>query len=198
MSGRDRTADGSAEVTPAPSARGRLLPELAGFAHVALLYDGDQDLGRAVAIVRQAAGSDAPLHVAVPGRTMRLAREALGLTPRTALMSDMAELGRNPARIIPAAQSFGDEHPGRHIYCLWEPAWPERSAAEMHEVARHEALCNLAFSGREMTVFCLYDSSRLSPGVVSDAERTHPVVVAPGRHLASTSYLGPGRLTARV
>ncbi len=195
MSGRDGTADGPADAVPASAARGRLLPDLAGFAHFALLYDGsDQDLSRAAAIVRRAAGSGARLHVAVPARTMGLVREALGLMPGSAFLADMAELGRNPARIIPSAQSFADEQQGQHVYCLWEPAWPARSSAELVEVTRHEALCNLAFSGREMTLFCLYDTSRLPRGVIGGAELTHPVVVAPGCQRASASYLGPGRL----
>ncbi len=195
MSGRDWTADGPADVARAPTAPGALLPDLAGFAHSALLYDGsDQDLGWATAIVRRAAESGAPLHIAVPGRTMRLVSEALRPSSRQAFLADMTDLGRNPARIIPAAQSFGDEHPGEHVYCVWEPAWPARSSAELVEVTRHEALCNLAFRGREMTIICLYDTSRLPACVIKDAQRTHPVVVSSGYQRPSTSYLGPGRL----
>lgn len=197
MSGGDRTADGPADAARVPAAPGEPLPDLAGFTHFALLYDGSgQDLGRGMTLMRQAAESEAPLQIAVPGATMRLVREALRPMPRTAFLADMTDLGRNPARLIPAAQAFGDEHAGQHVYCLWEPAWPARSAAELREVTRHEALCNLAFSGREMTIVCLYDTMRLPSEVIGDAERTHPMVVSSGLQRASTSYLGPGQLPA--
>ncbi|HUZ54317.1 MAG TPA: sensor histidine kinase [Streptosporangiaceae bacterium] len=194
MTGRDGTADGPADVAQTPTAYGEMPPDQAGFSHTALLYHGsDADLGWATAIVRRAAETAAPLHVVVPSQTMRLVREALQQIPRKAILADMTELGRNPARIIPAAQSFGEEHPGEHVCCLWEPAWPARSSAELLEVARHEALCNLAFRGREMTIVCLYDTSRLPADVISSAERTHPAVIAAGRQRPSPAYLGPGQ-----
>jgi anti-sigma regulatory factor (Ser/Thr protein kinase) len=119
-------------------------------------------------------------------------RAAVPQAPTTVLI-DMADLGRNPARIIPAAQSFADEYPGEHVYCLWEPAWPARSAAELLEVARHETLCNVAFRGHRMTIVCLYDTARLPAEVIIDAERTHPVVVSSGAQRLSSTYLGAGR-----
>jgi anti-sigma regulatory factor (Ser/Thr protein kinase) len=64
-------------------------------------------------------------------------------------------------------------------------------------VARHEALCNLAFADRPMTLICLYDAARLADSVISDAELTHPVVISSDRPRASGSYLGPGRLPPR-
>ena len=146
-------------------------------------------------MVRRVAESEAPLQVALPARTLRQVREAFRLASRRVSLADMTELGRNPARIIPAAQSFADEHPGEHVYCLWEPAWPARSAAELREITRHEALCNVAFRRREMTIVCLYDTSRLPSGVIRDVERTHPVIVSSsGYQRPSPSYLGPGQL----
>src|ERR1017187_103079 len=98
MSGRDWTADGPADVAQAPTVCSELLPGLAGFAHSAMLYDGsDQDLGRAATeIVRHAVESGVPLHIAVPVRAMRLVGAALRLTPRTAFLADITDLGRNP------------------------------------------------------------------------------------------------------
>ncbi len=58
----------------------------------------------------------------------------------------MAELGRNPARIIPEVQAFTDKHPGQRVRFVGEPIWPGRSAAEICEATRHEALLNLAFA----------------------------------------------------
>ncbi|HEX9065372.1 MAG TPA: sensor histidine kinase [Streptosporangiaceae bacterium] len=167
---------------------------MAGLTHAAILYDGSgdragQDLAWAGAVMRQAAADGYPVHVVVPGGTQGALATAGGPIA-SARSDDMAELGRNPARIIPAGLSFLDEHPGQHAFCLWEPAWPARSAAELHEVTRHEALVNIAFAGQPMTVACLYDVSRLSRGLLRDARRTHPIVISGGLRQASDSYLG--------
>ena len=195
MSGRDMTAGGPpgvAQMQPVPAGdlcRGHR------FSHAALLYDsGDARVGWVTATARRAAEVAAPLHVAVPASTMRLIRHSLPRRPANSRLADMTELGRNPARIIAAGQSFTDEHPGQHVYCLWEPTWPSRSRAELREVARHEALCNLAFDGRPMTLVCLYDAARLGHDVISDAELTHPVVISSGQPRGSGSYLGRGRV----
>ena len=39
---------------------------------------------------------------------------------------DMSKLGSNPARIIPAWQTFLDEHEGRPVRGIGEPIWPGR------------------------------------------------------------------------
>ena len=193
MSGRDITGDGPAEVMPAILPGGELLPEVGTFTHVAIFYHGDREkapkgLRWVGASMQRATGAGCAVHIVVPAGTQSALREAVG--PLTgARVDDMAELGRNPARLIPAAFSMLDELPSRHACCLWEPAWPSRSAAELHEVIRHEALVNLAFTGHPITVACLYDTARLPEAVLRDAERTHPVVISNGHRRASASYL---------
>jgi anti-sigma regulatory factor (Ser/Thr protein kinase) len=106
----------------------------------------------------------------------------------------MAQLGRNPARIIPEVRDFIDAHPGQRVRYLGEPVWPGRSAAEMCEAARHEALINLAFAGMAVTILCPYDAAGLPAPVLGDAERTHPVILANGREMPAAHYAGPGRI----
>ncbi|MBV9380302.1 MAG: sensor histidine kinase [Streptosporangiaceae bacterium] len=172
-----------------------MMTEGGGFSHAALLYRGQGEYLSAVdAVLRFSEGVAAPLHVAVPAMTGRLTGEAVRLTPRLRA-DDMTDLGGNPARIIPAAQAFADDHAGTGVYCLWEPAWPARSAAELREVARHEALVNLAFRDQNMTILCLYDAAGLGDGVIRNAEYTHPLLSKGGSPLCpSAAYLGPGRL----
>jgi anti-sigma regulatory factor (Ser/Thr protein kinase) len=204
MNTRDVTTTSAAHAADA-AADGRATPEGAGlFSHAALLYSGADEYRRGVqAFVREATAVTAPLHVAVPGAALPAdtALPADGGFPADAVssangafMADMAELGRNPARVIPAARSFAAEHPGEHVYCLWKLAWPGRSSGERREVARQEALCNLAFSGMPMTLLCLYDTTSLDEEFIGYAERTHPVVFTAGQRRGSSSYLGPGRL----
>ena len=194
MSGRDMTADGPADVVRTHAVYSGDPRRAAGFGHAALLYRSDEaEFGRAAAMVPRGADAASARHVAVPGETMRLIGDSLRWPRENTSLVDMTELGRNPARIIAAGQSFADEHLGQHIYCIWEPAWPSRSAAELREVARHEALCNLAFGGRPISIICLYDAARLADSVISEAELTHPVVISSGRPYPSGSYLGSGR-----
>jgi anti-sigma regulatory factor (Ser/Thr protein kinase) len=102
----------------------------------------------------------------------------------------MTEAGRNPARIIPELRAFIEEHPGRPVSYVGEPAWPARSPAEWREVTRHDALINLAFSGATITILCPYDRMTLPPSVIADARITHPVVLQQGRPRPSPEYYG--------
>ena len=107
------------------------------------------------------------------------------------------ELGRNPARIIPAVRTYAGRYQGRPVCCIGEPIWPGRTAAEMREATRHEALINLAFRGSRATFVCPYDSAGLPGPVMADAASTHPVVIKGGEERASGRYLGPPEVPPR-
>jgi anti-sigma regulatory factor (Ser/Thr protein kinase) len=106
--------------------------------------------------------------------------------------ADMADLGRNPARIIPEVQDFIEGHAGQRVRYIGEPIWPGRSATEICEATRHEALINLAFSETSATIVCPYDVAGLAPSVVAEAGCTHPGILANGRVANATRYAGPG------
>jgi anti-sigma regulatory factor (Ser/Thr protein kinase) len=179
---------------PLPSSDSIAGDSAAGFTHAAMFYRGEDDLAKLGPLLRRASGADDSVHVAVPDATMQMIGGQWRPAPGGARLVDMAELGRNPARIIAAGQTFAEAHGDGHVSCVWEPAWPSRSQAELCEVVRHEALCNLAFRGQPLTIICLYDTKRLGDDVICDAELTHPVVISAGeQQQANTTYLGPGR-----
>ncbi|MET9887314.1 sensor histidine kinase [Streptomyces sp. NPDC006430] len=171
-------------TVPAPAGPG-------AFVHPALFY---QDLTEYLVgvgdFVRGALAADEPVLVAVPGPHLDVLRESLDPAPAGAEIAwtDMAELGRNPGRILAALQDFADRHAGRASRIVGEPIWPGRSRAEVLEATRHEALINTAFAGRPATVLCPYDVRGLPPSVVADARRTHPTVIESGRVLLSPSH----------
>jgi anti-sigma regulatory factor (Ser/Thr protein kinase) len=134
---------------------------------------------------------------AVPGRQTEHLRRELGDESMQVALADMAELGRNPARIIPEMLAFAQSHPGQHVCCVGEPVWPGRTTAEIEEALRHEALVNLAFRGRPVTFLCPYDSVRLPPWVVAGSASTHPSIVTGQQETASTGYVSPPGLPAR-
>ncbi len=107
------------------------------------------------------------------------------------MVADMAELGRNPARIIPALRDFCGQHPNQRVRYLGEPVWAGRSAAELRECARHEALLNLAFAGVPITIMCPYNSAQLPQSVLADARATHPVLRKDGAETDCADYREP-------
>ena len=166
-----------------------------GFSHTALLYrDRDEYLSGLARFAEAAAEIGAPLQAVLPGGGIDTIAE---LPSSCATLADMTDLGRNPARLIASGQSFADSHPRQHVCCLWEPVWPGRSSAELCEVARHEALSNLAFTGQMLTLVCMYDASTLSAELLRDIELTHPAVILGRQRLTSPGYLGPGRVPPR-
>jgi anti-sigma regulatory factor (Ser/Thr protein kinase) len=105
----------------------------------------------------------------------------------------MADVGSNPARIIPAWREFVSEHaaPGVPVRGIGEPIHPQRSAVELVECHRHEALLNLAFADTPaFWLLCPYDTETLDPAVVETARRTHPAVVEDGRPCGSALFEG--------
>src|SRR2546421_12994827 len=106
---------------------------------------------------------------------------------------DMPELGRNPARLIPAVLAYAGNHRGQRVCCVGEPIWPGRTEAERQEATRHEALINLAFRGSPVTFLCAYDSTGLPGSVMADAASTHPAVIKDRQELPSARDLGPAR-----
>jgi anti-sigma regulatory factor (Ser/Thr protein kinase) len=165
--------------------------------HAAMFYRGtDEYLGAVLGFVAGGLERADPVFVAVPGPKVGLLREHLGGQAGRVSFADMTEMGANPAWIIPRVAAFADAHRGRAIRYVGEPAWETRTAAELCEATRHEALINLAFAGTATSMLCPYDRARLAPGVIDGAERTHPVLIAGGRSRPSRSYPGAGLFPA--
>jgi anti-sigma regulatory factor (Ser/Thr protein kinase) len=135
--------------------------------------------------------------VAVPAGNLGLLRRELGADADRVYLVDMTEAGRNPGRIIPGVlRPFADTHAGKPVRIIGEPIWAKRSAVEYPACAQHEALINLAFTGRDVTILCPYDVEELAPDVLSDAEATHPVLIDSAGRRTSTVY-APGEIVAR-
>src|SRR5260370_8224602 len=103
----------------------------------------------------------------------------------------MSEVGTNPARISPAWHQFVESQAvtGRPLRGIGEPIYPERSAAELIECQRHEALLNVAFdAGPAWRLLCPYNTSALAADVVEEAHRSHPYVAYDHTSIASGLY----------
>jgi anti-sigma regulatory factor (Ser/Thr protein kinase) len=173
---------------------------LPGFHHAAVFYRGLDDLvARVVPFVAEGLAKDQPvLVVEAPDRAQALSA-ALGEDAGRVEFLDMAEVGGNPARIIPAWLEFVAAHPGEDVRGVGEPVWPGRTAAELDECQLHEALLNVAFDdivGTGFRLLCPYDADALPEDVIDGALRTHPYVdpatraVGYGGHRHAEAHFG--------
>jgi anti-sigma regulatory factor (Ser/Thr protein kinase) len=148
------------------------------FAHEVAFYENrDEFLGTALPYIRDGLEGGEPTLVAVDEAKIELLEGELGADAGEVRFADMAELGRNPARIIPAWQEFLELNleAGGSVRGIGEPIWPGRTAHELDECQRHESLLNVAFGdGPAWSLLCPYDSSRLDDDVLEAARRNHP------------------------
>lgn len=129
-----------------------------------------------------------PVLVAVPADTLVWLRDALGAALGGLVLADMAEVGRNPGRILGLMVGFGQQHPGHPVRIISEAVWPGRTAVEYPACVHHEALVNVALAGQNVTNLCLYDASQLDDAVLADAGVTHPVICRAGSSAASPTH----------
>ena|SRR5436190_2884770 len=164
------------------------------FRHEALLYSGhDGFLAGTLPFVRAGVRAGEPVLAMVSPTKIDLLREALSGESDSVHFADMHEVGSNPARIIPAWRQFVDDHgrAGRSLRGIGEPIWAERGPAELVECQRHESLLNLAFAdGCAMRLLCPYDTDALGGAVITEAHRSHPVIVQDGAERDSECYHG--------
>ena len=165
------------------------------FRHEALFYaDEDEFLASTVSFVRDGLWADEPVLVAVGPEHTAALRSELGDLAEAVQFADMEELGRNPARIIPAWLEFVAKHgtTGRPVRGIGEPIWPGRSSAELVECHHHESLLNLAFGDTpSFWLLCPYDTTGLAAEVVEEARRTHPIVAEHGLSRPSDGFVAP-------
>jgi len=162
----------------------------ARLSHQALLYQGMTEyLDIVTSFVDHGLAAGEPVMVAVPGSKAKMIRT--GVKRRGTYFVDMAELGRNPGRIIPAIQEFLQQHRDRATRFVGEPIWPGRHPAEIAEATRHEALINVALAEAPVTILCPYDLDGLANGVLDDCWRTHPEVIRAGVTEGSGEYDNP-------
>ena len=171
-----------------------------GFRHEALLYAGDDGFVDAtLPWLREAVAAQEPALVVVSAARIARLRDELGRDAEDVTFADMAEVGINPARIIPAWREFVDAHAGRgrRLRGIGEPIWADRSADELVECQRHEALLNVAFAGAEdFWLLCPYDVEALDSAVIAKAHHSHPAMVADGASQDSATYEDLPEITA--
>jgi anti-sigma regulatory factor (Ser/Thr protein kinase) len=164
------------------------------YRHEALLYRGDDEfVAGTVPFIRAGLEAGQPVMVAVIAAKIERLRAELGDDAERVQFVDMAALGGNPAKIIPAWREFVDEHAanGQPIRGIGEPIWAGRRGPEVLECQLHEALLNLAVDpDTPLWLRCPYDVSALEGDILAEAERSHPVLVEEASYTGSRLYGG--------
>lgn len=148
--------------------------------HQALLYRGVTEFVAGVkSFVEDGQAAAEPVMVALPGAKLDLVNRFLESTAGVQFV-DMCELGRNPARIIPAVAEFVAEQDGGTARFVGEPDWPGRTPAEQDEIVTHEGLFGVALAEYPVRLLCLYDLDLAPDRLTAEAVRSHPELIVKG------------------
>ena len=162
------------------------------YRHECQLYRGiDEFLVAIVPFVQDGLERGQQVMVAVAEPRLQAMRDTLGEDANLVVFADMAELGRNPALIIPAWREFAASSNGRPMRGVGEPIWAGRSDTEIVECQFHEALLNLALPDETpLWLLCPYDIESLGDALIVEALRSHPYVVESETEAGNRHYAG--------
>jgi CheY-like chemotaxis protein len=168
-----------------------------GCRHEALVYSSADELVAAtVPFARRglARGEDELVVLREAGRTVL--REALDGDAARVEFADAVDWYRSPEHAFQGYSRYLNdrfERGARRVRVIAEVVWPESSATvDVAEWKRYEAGISDAMASVPVSFICAYDTRELPAGIVSDAQRTHPVLrTAEGRARPSARYMQP-------
>lgn len=164
-----------------------------GFHHEALFYaDADELLAGVLPFVGTGLERGEAVLVIVADAARRELEAQLGRGERIRFAA-MEEVGRNPARIIPAWRDFvaAARADGVGMRGVGESIWGGREVPVVEECERHEALLNLAFAGAPAwSKLCPYNVAELDDEVLDAAARCHPFLREGATAAVSSPYAG--------
>lgn len=162
------------------------------FQHETLLYTGRQQfVDSLVPFLREGLAAGEMTAAMLEADKIALLREALGEDADRVHFTDAAQVGRNPARLIPWWRRFVDEHlrAGRPVRAVGEAVLAGRRPAELDEYFTHEALLNVAFADApRWSLLCPFDVDVLTADVVDELRRSHPFLVDAGKRGPNSDY----------
>lgn len=152
-------------------------------------------LATLVPFIREGVDRGEPVLVAVPREKLELLRDALGDGQDGVTLSDMAEVGGNPARTFTLFADTAPPDSHRRMRMIGEPVWPGRPAAAYPACVENEALWNTAFADRPVLTLCPYDAAGLDAVVLADARATHPLIFDGEAMVANADFEGDAALS---
>ena len=163
--------------------------------HEALVYGTVEEfLAATVPFIREGLESEEPLLVVAKETNLNALQEALDTDAGRVDLVDSIEWYRNPQQTLEAYDRYARsrlEEDARRVRIIGEPVWPRTSPRAVAEWKRYESALNVAWASTPAWVMCPYDANELPEEIVTDAERTHPVLRTGQRSQPSPSYTDP-------
>ncbi|HEY8481066.1 MAG TPA: sensor histidine kinase [Spirillospora sp.] len=159
--------------------------------HKAFLYQGTDDfLSVAVPYLESGLEKDEAVIAVVREPNLTALRDIFARDTPIRFF-DSARFYRHPVRTLRDYQTVVRESAPRRVRAVAEPVWDGWSDRQTLEWIRYESLINVVFQGSDARALCPYDTGALPPGVVAEARRTHPLLIAPGHDGPSDDYVDP-------
>jgi DNA-binding NarL/FixJ family response regulator len=167
-----------------------------GCRHEALIYSSaDELVAAAVPFLRQGLASSDDVLVVLREAGRTALREALDGDARQIEFADALAWYRSPAHAFQGYRRYLNDRLGRgapRVRVVAEVIWPESSATvDVAEWKRYEAGISAAMASVPVSFICTYDTEELPAGIVSDAQRTHPVLRTEEGARPSARYTQP-------
>jgi transcriptional regulator with XRE-family HTH domain len=129
---------------------------------------------------------------------IELLRDYLGEDERDVDFVDASTWYSTPIAALQAYKAFADAKLNAGapwVRLVGQPAWTDRSDAQVRLWTRYESLLNIVFSAAPLTAMCAYDERSVAPEIVAQAQLTHPHTVDEAGASQSPAYADPERFT---
>jgi CheY-like chemotaxis protein len=168
-----------------------------GCRHEALVYSSTDDLvAGTLPFLRQGLALGEHLLVVLREEGCAVLRRALR---EDAARIDFADAGawyRSPEHALEQYGRYFGDHLGRgapRVRVVAEVIWPPSSAtADVAGWKRYEAGISVAMAAVPVSFICAYNTQELPAGIITDAQRTHPVLRTADGARPSAHYSQPG------
>jgi hypothetical protein len=168
-----------------------------GCRHEALVYSSKDELAAgAVPFLRQGLMRGDHLLVVLREAGRTVLQQALGGDAAQTEFVDAVSWYESPELAFQRYSRYIDEHLGRgapRVRVVAEVTWPQSSAtSEVAGWKRYEAGISVAMASVPVSFICAYNIQELPAGIVTDAQRTHPVLRTAEGARPSAHYSQPG------
>jgi anti-sigma regulatory factor (Ser/Thr protein kinase) len=164
--------------------------------HQAVFYESRRQLMMTVVpLITTALGRRAAVLAVTTTDNINTLESGLGREAGAVDFVESATWYETPGHTLAAYHRYVQDRQDKHdrVWMIGEPLWQDRDAVEIDEWTRYDSAYNLTFAGLPVSMVCLYDQTRLPAAILTDAQRTHPVVTIPSGTARTAEYADPLR-----
>jgi CheY-like chemotaxis protein len=168
-----------------------------GCRHEALVYSSmDELVAGALPFMRHGLACGENVLVVLRDAGRKVLQDALDEDADRVEFADANAWYRSPEHAFRAYTQYLEEHLARgapRVRVVAEVVWPQTSATvDVADWKRYEAGISAALAEVPVSFICAYDTQELPAEIISDAQRTHPILRSRDGARASARYIPPG------